>query len=532
VEINFRSILEIILLVLFATVHGYIGAWLAVRMLFRPRYPFKLLGITLFPQGMIPRHRDRLAQAIGRAVGGELVSEETIIQELFDKGFLKKRINAVVQEYYQTLFSSEVPSVIEIMPPKVREPLLDAIFSLQIKISHYVSESLKSPEVTKSVNDFVSKNVDILLSKRLSETFKDEEFRLLVEFSSERIHNSLRNPYFERKVKEFVSKQINEILTSNLCLEEILTPESIELIKNKAAEQVKPVIHQLAEIATADKTRRKIASIIKKEVNNYYENLPFFKKIFVSRENLLKEVDNLVNESLPKRIEETLNDDSFAAEAKTFFITSIEAAIKRPLRDLLGNISEENLKSIHEQASKSILRLLQSDEMRLAISNYLREMIAKVKPHSLDAILRVTHTESKDLLKRQLSRTLLSVMSNEQVHFIVGGLVSEQIEKLLSQPIGKMSDYLSESKIKLLLDSLSEAILDAARQRLPSIIKEFNVGEIVKQKINAYPVEKLEELVLSVAKEHLRTIELFGALFGFIIGLFQAILSYLFFAKK
>ena len=60
---------QIALLIGFATLHGYAGAWLAVRMLFRPRYPFKVLGITLFPQGMIPRHRDRLANAIGKAVG-------------------------------------------------------------------------------------------------------------------------------------------------------------------------------------------------------------------------------------------------------------------------------------------------------------------------------------------------------------------------------------------------------------------------------------------------------------------------------
>jgi uncharacterized membrane protein YheB (UPF0754 family) len=32
--------------------------------------------------------------------------------------------------------------------------------------------------------------------------------------------------------------------------------------------------------------------------------------------------------------------------------------------------------------------------------------------------------------------------------------------------------------------------------------------------------------VLSVAKEHLRTIEAFGALFGFMIGLVQALMSY------
>ena len=51
-----------------------------------------------------------------------------------------------------------------------------------------------------------------------------------------------------------------------------------------------------------------------------------------------------------------------------------------------------------------------------------------------------------------------------------------------------------------------------------------------REKIKTYPAEKLENLVMSVAKEHLRTIELFGALFGFVIGVLQSIQFY-FYAK-
>src|SRR5215207_5350581 len=95
--------IQILLLIAFATVHGYVGAWLAVRMLFRPRSPFKLLGITLFPQGMIPRHRDRLANAIGKAVGEELVSQETILEQLIGKDFLRRKIRGVIESYTEEL---------------------------------------------------------------------------------------------------------------------------------------------------------------------------------------------------------------------------------------------------------------------------------------------------------------------------------------------------------------------------------------------------------------------------------------------
>jgi uncharacterized membrane protein YheB (UPF0754 family) len=71
--------------------------------------------------------------------------------------------------------------------------------------------------------------------------------------------------------------------------------------------------------------------------------------------------------------------------------------------------------------------------------------------------------------------------------------------------------------------ALVERITTAARERLPVAIAEFDVGGLVRKKVSDYPVAKLEELVLSVAQHHLKTIELFGAIIGFFIGIGQAI---------
>src|SRR5688500_12562812 len=104
----FKNIwVQIALLIVFATGHGYAGAWLAVRMLFRPRLPVKVLGITVFPQGMIPRHRERLANAIGKAVGDELVSQDTIIGQLTGNDFLRRQIQNVVDSYTNELLANE-----------------------------------------------------------------------------------------------------------------------------------------------------------------------------------------------------------------------------------------------------------------------------------------------------------------------------------------------------------------------------------------------------------------------------------------
>jgi uncharacterized membrane protein YheB (UPF0754 family) len=94
-------------------------------------------------------------------------------------------------------------------------------------------------------------------------------------------------------------------------------------------------------------------------------------------------------------------------------------------------------------------------------------------------------------------------------------------------PIGQLGDHVSEQAVKRASEALIQKITDAARERLPAAIAEFDVGGLVKRKVSEYPIEKLEELVLSVAQHHLKTIELFGAIIGFFIGVGQAIYFWL-----
>lgn len=516
------------LLVAFATVHGYAGAWIAVRMLFRPRMPVKVFGLTVFPQGMIPRHRDKLANAIGKAVGEELVSQETILHELTGNDFLRNKVQKVIDAFTDELLQLEHPSLVESLPRNVREPVLDAISGLQRKLADHIKNILKSEESLEAIRSFVTRRVDDVLGQRVSSVVDEDTFESIIAFLEGRIRTAIKATNFEATIRDFINTHLDDLIKREIPLSNMFTDDAVALIKEKAAEQIDPAIHQLTELAAAERTRNQIGALIKHEVHDYYENLPFFKKIFVSRENLLDDVDDLVNESLPKRIEETLRGEFFAEEARTFINTSIDNALARPLPDMLGRIAPEQLERLKEQVARSVLGLIRNEQTVKGISAYLRETLEKFRPHSIDAILQLLHSESEEKLKKMLSRGLLDIISREETSNIINEMLAAQIDRLLSMPIGKLSDHIPEHKIREASSSLTDAIVAATNAKLPEAIAEFNVAGMVREKIQGYPAEKLEALVMSVAKEHLRKIELFGALFGLIIGIGQAIQFYLY----
>ncbi len=74
------DILRFILLVLIGGLIGWITNKVAIKMLFRPINPHKILGITF--QGVFPRRKDQMAISLADIIEKELLSKEVIMDQL------------------------------------------------------------------------------------------------------------------------------------------------------------------------------------------------------------------------------------------------------------------------------------------------------------------------------------------------------------------------------------------------------------------------------------------------------------------
>ena len=506
---------ELFIIVFVATIHGYGAAWLAVRMLFRPHRPVKVLGLTVWPQGMIPRHRERLAQTIGNAVGNELVSQETVVHALFETGFFRRKVEGFVASYTDELLNKNYTTFLDAVPRGVRAPVLDALAALQLRIAEHIAGALKSEETAEAVSRFIDRRVDEILSQRLSEAVSPETFEQVLGFVENRFRGVVTERGFGSKVREFVSARVDELAASQATLAETFTPDTVSVIKERIDSQVPPVVQHLTEIATNRTTRKTIGALIKREVDDYYQQLSFFKKIFISRERVHREVDDLVNKTLPRRVGEYLSGEAFERQAEDFLNSTIDGVLARPVNELVGNISPDKLEMIKDQITERILAVARSPELSTSVSAYATDALQRLKPHSLRALLEHARPDSAEQLKGFLSRGLMGVLSRDETARTINSILTAQVEKLLVAPIGRVGDLVPEEKVRRASSVLAERIEAAARERLPGAIAEFDIGRIVREKVAGYPIKKLEDLVLSVAKHHLRTIELFGLVIGF-----------------
>ena len=506
-----------------ATIHGYGAAWLAIWMLFHPYKSVKLFGVTVWPQGMIPRHREKLAQSIGNAVGNELVSQQTVFDALFETSFFQRKVEDFVGAYTSDLLARVYPSFIDALPSQARAPILDTISALQYRLAEYIAEMLKSEETAEAIEHFVDKQVDELLERRVGDMVKEESVDRVLNFVEQRVQGLISTDGFETKVHEFVSGRLDDFARSSATLAEAFTPETIAFIKDRIDQQVPPIVHHLADIATSQSTSKRIGGLIKLEVDQYYEQLSLIKKIFISRERIHREVDELVNKTLPKRVEEYLRGPAFEQEAEEFLNATIDSVMARPLDELIGQFDAIRFEDLKSQISNRLIELLRSEALSTSLSMQVTDAIDRLRPQKLGEVMLQFDSNSAAHAKNSLTKSLLSLLSRDDTARTINAILSSQIERLLIQPIGRLGDHVSRNAMERASSALVERITVAARERLPVTIAEFDVGGLVRKKVSDYPLEKLEELVLSVAQHHLKTIELFGAVIGFFIGLGQAI---------
>lgn len=94
-----------LLLPLLGGIIGWVTNWLAVKMIFRPRTPRKILGFTI--EGLLPRRRNQLAASVAETVEKDLLSVDRI-QELVRKMVKGEKVKKLLHERVETLLTEQI----------------------------------------------------------------------------------------------------------------------------------------------------------------------------------------------------------------------------------------------------------------------------------------------------------------------------------------------------------------------------------------------------------------------------------------
>ena len=136
---------------------GWATNWLAIRMLFRPNQPKRILGLKF--QGLVPAHQSDIANKLGELVEKELFTQEDIslaLERLHLEAHLASQVDKLINEKVGSATYLIIP-----LPkmPFLRKPVELLVNELKKNIRAYIKREI--PEMANDIAREMGENIEI-----------------------------------------------------------------------------------------------------------------------------------------------------------------------------------------------------------------------------------------------------------------------------------------------------------------------------------------------------------------------------------
>jgi uncharacterized membrane protein YheB (UPF0754 family) len=147
------AILALWSLPLIGALNGWFTTWLAIRMLFRPRKPLRILGYLY--QAPLPRRQAEIAERVGAIVEEELLSYADIRTQVVTPAFLRQVNSAIEAKIGQMLAERRAT-----LPSLVQKLLVD---ELLVRMQHVLAREVSRhlPQLIDQMFVLLSTNVSM-----------------------------------------------------------------------------------------------------------------------------------------------------------------------------------------------------------------------------------------------------------------------------------------------------------------------------------------------------------------------------------
>jgi uncharacterized membrane protein YheB (UPF0754 family) len=174
----------IYLLPILAALVGWITNFLAIKMLFHPHQPKKILGITF--HGVFPKRQPQIAENLGSLVANELLSMKDVAQKIEDLSTQPEALDAVGKRIEKTI-RGKLISAFPMLSMFLTDDMIVKVTNLfKGELEDFLKESAKelAGKMEKSVDiqALVREKVQAFSSNKIEELlvgFMAQEFRFI-----------------------------------------------------------------------------------------------------------------------------------------------------------------------------------------------------------------------------------------------------------------------------------------------------------------------------------------------------------------
>jgi uncharacterized membrane protein YheB (UPF0754 family) len=507
-------VLRALLMIGFGALAGGLTNSVAIWMLFHPYEPLRIGRWRIpFFQGAVPKNQARLAAAIGRTVGGRLLTEDDLTRT-FARPEFRQAFDQRLADFLGEVLHRNRGTLREILPPEVIprvESLLDDLVEHVLeRWDAYVRSERFETAVAERTGDLVSALSDTPIGGILTPA-REEAIR---HAADEWLAGVVESDDFGGAVEDYLERAAGRLLEPERTFEDIL-PMGLVSSFEKAIQGYLPLaIERLGSLLEDAETRARFESTLHDLFHRFLRDLKFHQRVVarlvVTEETLDRILDTIEKEGA-ERLGELLQDPTVQRAMAAGVNDAVVDFLRRPVTRVLGEVDSENV--LEARATMA------GWAVNLARDPATRAFLVEKLDQAMDSASARTWGDLLDRLPAEkVTAGLVSTARSETATRIAREALTSLAGGFLDRRIGTPSEWLPSEAPAKIEEALGDPLWAWLQTQVPDVVQRLDVGRRVEEKVLEFPTAQMEALVRRVTQRELKLIVRLGYVLGGLVG--------------
>jgi len=508
---------------------GYFTNYLAIRMLFRPLEKKYFLKIPLpLTPGIIPARRQELARRIGDMVGDHILTREVILEKLQSPA-VDDALYRWVAERFNAIISRDLGPGLSLLPDKSRA-LWQSWWGRGWRQAYMVLDYVvEHPDLQLFLNtpiaEFSRRLLDSDINSLVPEELRGEFSRKLQQL----LHEGLQSSSLSDWLGDEIDRVTQKFVTSEKSLGEILPAELQTALMQEIHRELPDILTRFSRLLYDPEIRASLKKRLHQGINVYIENMGFWRRLLtswaMSDEEIKEKIDKLVDD-VAQDFAASLKQPLWQEKVFDLLAERMAAFLEMSPAALAGRLSFVRVNRGLELLKSGLLKQVKSEALSSRLARMLEEFAGPLVSKPLSTILDDFGVSgAEDRLTEAISDRILRTLRSNQVKRRLAVVAALRFDQWFAgYPLGRLSRFLPATLHEPIIDLFYQMARRRLVEELPRLSERFEIKGVVEERVNQLPIIQVEELLLSVMREHFTYINIFGALVGFLIGGVQVLL--------
>jgi hypothetical protein len=493
-------------------ISGGITNAVAIWMLFHPyeergRWPLRL-------HGAIPKNKARLAKSIGKTVGEKLLTPDDLSRRL-SAPEVRAAFDGALSGFLDDLLERERGPLASLLPDSLAAELDEWIGKTSLRAADELASYMAGPAFPAQVERWIAQLRAEYGDRPVGDLLTPERRDQLQAKVDGWLRQFTEGADLEGALRHFVDVQMERLGQDDQPLIDRLPAGLVGTVESSISDYLPVAIERIGSVLSDPEAKGKIHVALRTAFDRAVRDLLLHERLLarlvVTDQTFTRLLDGLERDGF-ERFAESLAAPEMRLQLTRAVNEGLASWLRIPLRDRLNGMGPEKRAALAGTLGDWLVHVARDETTRSVAHRAVGRLLDATERRTWNDLFGAVPPE-------RVARFLADAAAREDGRRRVADAVRTSLQSLLQRPIGRPSAWLGAETTARIRTAILNAAWGWTERQVPGVVAQFNVQDMVEQKVLGFSTQRMEEIIRNVTQRELTLIVQLGYVLGALVGL-------------